>query len=362
MKKILVIGGYGTVGRVVTDLLAKDERLMPVIAGRNEAKARELAQKFKVEWRRIDIGDKNSIKSGLPDIALIINCFSGPFTHTPLLLPELSANFGIHYLDVAGSYEYSERFIKLNQLASQNNVTLITALGANPGIPGIALMNAAHDFEKLDSGKIIFVLGARLDGVSISSLKELKHMLYVKPLVWKKPRWIKPDVSSRKEYVGKPFDRKVYLGVSVTRDLLSIPALIDLNELSFWSGSQNSLQGLVMIAGLKLGLTYTDHCAGLFLKVLKLLGKSEHSISDALIKIECVGTIQGFRHRKTMEMYCDENYATALAPVIVCQQILEQKITRPGAFLPPEIVPAQDFMLQLEKYDTHYSETIEKTQ
>ena len=47
-----------------------------------------------------------------------------------------------------------------------------------------------------------------------------------------------------------------------------------------------------------------------------------------------------------MEIYCEENYAAELTPVIVCQQIIEEKITRYGAFVPPEIVPAKDFMEQ----------------
>jgi saccharopine dehydrogenase-like NADP-dependent oxidoreductase len=359
-KKALVVGGYGTVGSAISETLAKDERIMPVIAGRNESRARELAHKLQVEWRTIDIGDAKSISSALPNIGVIINCFSGPFTHAPLLLPELSAKSGIHYMDVSGSYEYTERFLKLNELAVKNNMTLITALGANPGIPGIALMSAKDDFEMLESGRIVFVLGSRLDGISASSLKEMKHMFDVKPLIWEKPRWLKPNVSGCKEYIGKPFHKEVYLGASVTRDLLTIPELVDLDELSFWSGSQSIGQGLVMIAGLKLGLTRSDRGAQLLLNMLKQMGRTKQSMPDALIKVEITGMKQGIRQKRTMEMYCDENYATALAPAIVCQQIVEKKITRRGAFVPPEIVPATDFMDRLGKFAIHYSVVTEE--
>jgi DNA-binding transcriptional regulator YhcF (GntR family) len=71
---------------------------------------------------------------------------------------------------VIGGYECAERFPRLNEMAKQHNVTLITALGANPGIPGIALMSVKDDFGKLVSCTIEFVLGARLDGVSASSI------------------------------------------------------------------------------------------------------------------------------------------------------------------------------------------------
>jgi short subunit dehydrogenase-like uncharacterized protein len=104
-KKVLVVGGYGTVGSVTSEILAEQETIIPVVAGRSESKARELARKLDVEWRTIDITDEQSITSALPDINVIIICFSGPFTHTPLTLPKLAAESGIHYMDVSGSYE-----------------------------------------------------------------------------------------------------------------------------------------------------------------------------------------------------------------------------------------------------------------
>ena len=151
----------------------------------------------------------------------------------------------------------------------------------------------------------------------------------------------------------------VTLGVSLTRDLHAIPELIDLGELSFWSGSQNTVQGLAMIAGLKLGITKTDWGARLLLSWLKLIGKGKRSISDALIRVEAIGTKQDIRQKKTIEMYCEENYATALAPAIVCQQMLERKIISRGAFVPPEIIPARDFMERLKEFAVHYSEATE---
>jgi len=170
-KRVLVVGGYGTVGRVVSEILANDERILVVIAGRNEIKARALATALNAEWRTIDISDAKSITPALANIDIVVNCFSGPFTNFSLLLPEISAQQGVHYMDVAGSYEYAGRFLTLNELAVTNNVTLITALGANPGIPGIALISAGQNFEELATGKIMFVLGAGLEGISVSSLK-----------------------------------------------------------------------------------------------------------------------------------------------------------------------------------------------
>jgi len=360
-KKVLIVGGYGTVGSVVSEILSKDEKILPVISGRDKSKARELAERLNTEWITIDLTDEESILSALVNINIVINCFSGPFTNFHLFLPELASKQGIHYLDVAGSYEYAERFLTLNDLATNNKSILITSLGANPGIPGIMFMSAKDDFEEVDSGKIYFIIGSSFEGISVSSLKELKYMFDVTPLVWNKSQWIEPKQKGGKEYVGKPFEKEVYMGVSLTRDLIALPKFIATDYLSFWSGSQSAFQSLIMIIGFKLGLTRNDKFAQFLLKFLKKIGKGKNSIADALIKVDITGKIDGVRQKKIFEMYCEENYATAIAPAIVCQQIAREKISKYGAFVPPEVVPAKDFMEHLRKFEIHFSVTAEVT-
>ena len=46
---------------------------------------------------------------------------------------------------------------------------------------------------------------------------------------------------------------------------------------------------------------------------------------------------------------------TALAPVIICQQLVEGKIAKHGAFVPPEVIPAGDFMDRLGNFPIRYS-------
>ncbi len=358
--KILIVGGYGTVGSVVSEILAKDERIALVIAGRNESKASAMANKLGAEWRTVDVNDEQSISSALVGVDVVVNCFGGPFTNAPAFLAEYAAKSGIHYMDLSGSYEFTERFLKLNDLAVKNKATLITALGSNPGIPGIAVMSVKDEFDTLESGKIVYVLGAGLEGISAPSLMELKHMFDVKPLVWSKTQWIQPKSLTIKEYVGKPFDREIHMSPFITRDLLVIPEMIGLDELSFLSGTQFMGQGLVMILGLSLGLPKTESGARFLLNVLKRMGKSKEATSDALIRVEVTGKNNGARRKRIIEMYCEENYVTALVPAIVCQQLVENKITRHGAFVPPEIVPAADFMERLAKFAINYSaETVE---
>ena len=72
-KKVLIVGGYGTVGSVVSEILAQHEHIQPVISGWNESKARDLARRLQTEWRIIDLNDNEAISAALLDISIVIN-------------------------------------------------------------------------------------------------------------------------------------------------------------------------------------------------------------------------------------------------------------------------------------------------
>ena len=356
--RVLVVGGTGTVGTVLSEVLAHDPRVALVIAGRDARKAGDLARSLHAEARTIDVLDEATIPAALTGVRVVVNCFAGPFTHAPLHLPKMAAERGIDYLDVSGSYEWSERLLTLRDVAEKGSATLITALGANPGIPGIAVIDAKSELTEMESARLLFVMGSKIDGISLAGLKELKHMFEVKPMCFRDGEWRPPESEGMREHVGVPFDKEVYLGTFVTRDLLTLPALTGLREISAWSGSQSTLQGLAMVGGIWIGMTEHDGSARFLLRMLKRMGEMKGNISDALVKIEVIGQSEGARVKRTVEMYCDENYATAIAPAVVCLQVIEGQIQRKGVFFGPEVVPARDFMRRLGAYALHLTKTV----
>jgi len=349
-KKVLVVGGYGTVGSELSRILSGQENIEVFIGGRNEYKAREAAQNLNAGWRTIDLEKRESILGALKNIDLVINCFGGPFTGFNLDLPEAAVERGIHYLDVSGSYEYTERLLTLGPRAEESRTILVSGLGANPGIPGIVFAKYGSEFDEIDAGRIFFAMGAKIEGISVSGLKELRHMFAVEPLVWN-GRWIVPQTKGCREYISEPFNKHLYFGASITRDLISLPDIVNVKALSFWSGSQSLLQGSVMLVGLKLGFAKHDASAGRFLNVLQFLGRGKKSSSDMALKLDIVGLMDGKKQRQVIEVSCDENYATAVAPAIACGQILSGCISQVGAFVPPEVVLADEFVQSLIHYN-----------
>ena len=75
-KKILIVGGYGVVGRRITAQFAAEYPGCLVIGGRNAERADELAKSIGqgIRGRRIDITAPATIASALDDIAVVISC------------------------------------------------------------------------------------------------------------------------------------------------------------------------------------------------------------------------------------------------------------------------------------------------
>jgi short subunit dehydrogenase-like uncharacterized protein len=80
--RILILGGYGTFGGRLAELLAREERLTLIIAGRSESKARTFIARLRPGARKIplvfgrDADIDGQIRAAKPD--LVVDA-TGPF-------------------------------------------------------------------------------------------------------------------------------------------------------------------------------------------------------------------------------------------------------------------------------------------
>lgn len=356
MRKILVVGGYGAVGSHISALLSNDERVIPVVAGRNEKKAKALAQKLDCDWKTIDLENPKSVEEGLKGIHIVISCYV-PSANFNTLLAQKAAESGIHYMDLAAFEDYNKRVISLGNTAKQNNSTLITALGLYPGIPAIILAGMKDHFDQIDSADIYFVSGGKMEGLSPLSLQGVAHMMSVPPRQWNGKEWILAKPGSTKEYLSFPFDKPVScFPFLITYDLTQVPELVPCSKINMWSGNETLFQGMVFFLGLKLGFAKTVKRAGKFVKVLRAIGKKQHE--EYSLKIVVKGTKDSVNHKRIIEIAGAEEFLTAIVPVIVCEQLVHGDINQPGAFIGPQILNTKKFKDSLKAHDIHYKETI----
>ena len=357
-KQVLVVGGYGSVGSAITKLLFESDYLFPIIAGPDKDKAEKLAKQYNCDFKIIDIYDKNSIEQALKDIDIVICCYID-LDNFDTLLPETAIRSGVHYIDISGTNEYNEKIIALNDTAIENNILLITALGLYPGIAGLLLADSKNYFEKIGTIEVYFAVGANMNGLSELSLQGIGQMIDATPMQYNGKKWVKTNGKGKNEYIGEPFNKKIFFyPCMITKDLLGIPEIIETNNISIWSGSESFLQGMVLYFGVKQGYTKIVKKARYFLKALKFIGrnKNKHSLMKIIIK----GSCDNIKHERIIEFNAKEEFLTAIAPVIVCEQIVSNDIKKFGAFTAPQVVNTDKFCNSFKEKDVNYRESIKK--
>ncbi len=354
--KILIAGGYGAVGEEIARLLTRKPGIVPVVGGRNEEKARLLADQLNCEWIRFDLNNNESVLNGLKGMDIVINCYL-PSDSYHTKLAEAAIERQVNYLDVSAFNGYCGRIMQLNSLAEEKGATLVTALGAYPGIPGLILANSGDYFSEISSADIYFVLGGKLQGLTPLSLMGVQYMMDVPPLVWESNQWQKPRVTGTRESIGKPFNKEIFFSPGmITHDLHMIPETVKIDKISSWSGMENLLQGLVFFIGMKLGWAGSEKKAARFLKLLKLMGKRRKSHPEMALKVVVKGIKDGKPMKRIVEINGTEDYLTALVPVLACDQLIDGQISQKGAFTGPQIVETETLLQSFRDIAPGYKE------
>lgn len=158
MSSILIIGGYGDVGKHVTENLISQTNDTIIIAGRNKEKATEMLQKYsskQVEFRLLDIYDHSTYQQKLNDIALVVMCLSPKSIDFSLYCLKQ----GIHYIDISPSNQISEQLQQAYRKSKSELAVCILGVGICPGLSTLLATAISRDFNKIESTSISLLLG-----------------------------------------------------------------------------------------------------------------------------------------------------------------------------------------------------------
>ena len=140
LRKLLIIGGYGTFGGRVARLLADEPRLTMLIAGRNLHKAESFiahnegrAQMLPVVFDR-DADVAQQVSDLSPDF--IVDA-SGPFQaygEHPYRVVQAAIECGVNYLDLADASEFVYGIDAFNASAEENDVFVLSGASTCPSL------------------------------------------------------------------------------------------------------------------------------------------------------------------------------------------------------------------------------------
>src|SRR5580658_3655184 len=123
----MIYGAYGYTGRLVA-ALATERGELPVLAGRDERRLRDLGELFELEHRAFDLGDPAALRQGLHGIDAVAHC-AGPFSATAEPMIDACLATGTHYLDITGEIDVFEAVLARAAEARTAGVALLPGSG-----------------------------------------------------------------------------------------------------------------------------------------------------------------------------------------------------------------------------------------
>jgi short subunit dehydrogenase-like uncharacterized protein len=141
-RSVLVYGATGFSGRAIAQRLVEAGHDV-IVAGRNEARLRQLAQTLDVPWRMFSLSDAKTTINALKDVAVVLHA-AGPYLETAPAMIEACIAAGVHYLDLAGEWPVFAFAQRMGGMAESAGVMLMPGVGFWIAISDCLIARAAE--------------------------------------------------------------------------------------------------------------------------------------------------------------------------------------------------------------------------
>jgi saccharopine dehydrogenase-like NADP-dependent oxidoreductase len=182
-KKVLVVGGYGDVGKHVVAELLSATTTQVVVAGRDGGKAQRFVEELddtRLSSIRIDIYDRSSWGDATDDVALVVMCLSPRDTD----FAKHCLREGVHYIDISPSGQVADELMDLHGECGERGVTGVLGVGVCPGVSTLLASDLATGFDHVEKMDVSLMLGMG-DEYGSDSIKWLLANLR-SPFTWTK--------------------------------------------------------------------------------------------------------------------------------------------------------------------------------
>jgi hypothetical protein len=148
-RSILILGGFGTFGRRITDALSQSGDL-PVIAAGRHVPARFAEARANVRALRLDCTTIDATLLKELDPAIVIDTI-GPFQARDRRLAAACIELGIHYIDLADDPEFVQSVSRLNRAALDRNALIVSGASTLPALSSAVTEHLAKSFLAVDA-------------------------------------------------------------------------------------------------------------------------------------------------------------------------------------------------------------------
>jgi len=349
MRKIVVFGATGYTGELTVEALVK-RGSKPVLAGRNESRLNEIAERFGLSYELADVADIESVKSLVEKGDVLVSTV-GPFMRYGRTAVEAAAAKGAHYIDSTGEPEFVRSVVEeFDLLAKQSGSCLLTA-AAYDYFPGNcaaaqALELAGEDAARVDIG--YYGVGKDRLVLSDGTKESIINIMTVPGRFWRNGQLVKGFGGTRLRRFTVANKSRAAISVATSEGFFlpkSFPHLKDINVYLGWFGvASYLLQFMAIASSIFLRLPGS---ARLLQKIQPLLFKSKGKGPDKIARDRGASQVVAIAYNKEgkalskFELEGVHGYTfTANMLAWVAQQLSQNEVTHSGALGPVEVFGA----------------------
>lgn len=156
-KKILIVGGYGGVGRTIAILLSKEFPQQVIVAGRNYDKANQLSVELDhaVLPLMLDVSSETFLENLLDGVSLVVMCIDQQDTR----FVEECIRQGVDYIDITAGYEFISKLEALDADAEKGGSTIVSSVGLAPGLTNVLASLAVSKGRNISHVNLFVMVG-----------------------------------------------------------------------------------------------------------------------------------------------------------------------------------------------------------
>jgi len=331
-KTILILGGYGGTGRSLAYLLLKETTVNIVIAGRNESKAKSIADKLNLEFKdRVrsvyaDTSNVTSLENSFRKIDLVLFVTTSP--QDVLNVAKTALKLNIDYLDVLFEQSTVEKLKQIEDEIKKKKRTFITQAGFHPGLPAVLVRFAAKYFDNYDKAIIGMAMNAKFEKPE-STIDLINAARDFDAVVCKEGKWRKANF---KDIVtidfGSRFGKRQCYPLKM-EEMIKLPSIYGLKETGVYVAGFNFIVDKIIFP-----LIFISHKikknsgTKLFQKLIyfgvnKLVSKEK----GVVMVLEAQGKEKNKPLNLKLILEHEDGYIFTAAPIVAClKQYLKNKL------------------------------------
>lgn len=351
MKTILILGGYGTTGRLISKHLLEQTGYEIVVAGRHLEKARAFVDTLhdsRAAARCADTSDPASLKAALQGIDFLL--VAAPTTHHAEAVICAALQAGVDYLDV----QYSDLKLEALRLHEKEinakKLCFVTEAGYHPGLPSAMIRYAASKLATLESARTAGYLNMG-DLPYTEAVDELMEgFIHYQAQVYRNGSWTQPGKWDTREFdFGQAIGTKTCYSMFF-EELRRIPEMYpSLRDTGFYISGSNLLADLIITPAVMLGLKIAPKRGIRPLGKLMwwAMGRSKPPYR-VVLKVEAEGQLNSRHVQVEARLEHEDGYELTAIPVVALLKQYNQ-IRGPGLHMMGHLAEPERLFSDMER-------------